>query len=256
MTPAQFHDWGWRIPFLLSALLIAVGMWVRLKLTESAAFKAALAREPPAAVPFAELMRDHFRPTLAGMFAVVACFALFYLTTAFSLGYGTTALHYSRQTFLEVLLAAIPFMAIGIVISGYWSDRASPGRVLMVGCVLTVVAGALLGPMMGSGSLVLIWLFLAASLVVMGFVYGPLGAWLPSLFPARVGYTGVSIAFSVGGIIGGGLTPSIAQWLAPRYGLASVGVFLGAAGVTSFLALLSLRPRRARGQSVAELGPL
>ncbi len=257
MTPEQFRDWGWRLPFILSALLVALGLWVRLKLTETRAFKAALAAAPPAQVPFTELMRDHLRPTVAGMFAVVACFALFYLTTAFSLGYGTQVLHYPRQTFLEVLLAAIPFMAIGIVISGYWSDRANPGRVLISGCALTILSGMLLAPMMGSGSLVLIWLFLSGSLVVMGFVYGPLGAWLPSLFPARVRYTGVSIAFNVGGVLGGGLTPTIAQWLAGHGGLEYVGLYLGVAGIVSLVALLFLREsnRRqiARGVGV---GPL
>ncbi|WP_374471147.1 MFS transporter [Phenylobacterium sp.] len=243
LTPEQFEAFGWRIPFLLSVVLVGVGLWVRLKLTETPAFAAALQEAPPPPVPFAELFRRHTLATLGGTFAVVACFAIFYITTAFALGYGTTRLGYSRETFLGVQLAAIGFMAAGIVAAGYWADATSPRRVLMAGCVLTVLTGLVLGPMMGSGSLFLIWAFLSLGLVMMGLVYGPLGAFLPSLFPARVRYTGVSMAFNVGGIIGGGMAPIAAQWLADRGGLEWVGLYLAAAALISFLSLLALRPR-------------
>jgi MFS family permease len=243
LTPDQFEAWGWRLPFLASVILVGVGLWVRLKLTETPAFAAALEAEPPAKVPLAELFRRHALATFGGIFAVVACFAVFYITTAFALGYGTTRLGYSRETFLAVQLGAIGFMAAGIIAAGYWSDAASPRRVLMAGCLLTVLTGFALGPMMGAGSLALIWAFLALGLVMMGLVYGPLGAFLPSLFPARVRYTGASVTFNVGGIIGGGLTPMAAQWLAERGGLGLVGLYLSGAALVSFLALLALRPR-------------
>ncbi|HVI33936.1 MFS transporter [Phenylobacterium sp.] len=243
LTPAQFMAWGWRIPFLLSVVLVGVGLWVRLKLTETPAFAAALKAAPPPQVPFAELFRRHALATLGGTFAVVACFAIFYLTTAFALGYGTTKLGYGRETFLGVQLGAIGFMAAGIVLAGYWADATSPRHVLMAGCILTVGTGVLLGPMLGSGSLFLIWAFLSLGLVMMGLVYGPLGAFLPSLFPARVRYTGVSMAFNVGGILGGGLTPMAAQALADRGGLTPVGLYLSAAALISFLALMALKPK-------------
>lgn len=241
LTPEQFLAWGWRLPFLGSILLVGVGLWIRLKLTETPAFAAAAAEAPPPHVPVAELFRTHGRETISGIFAVVACFALFYLTTAFALGYGTTTLGYDRQTFLGVLLFAILFMAGGIVWAGYWSDASTPRRVLMAGSALTVVVGALLAPMLGGGSLWLVGGFLSLSLLIMGLVYGPLGAWLPSLFPARVRYTGASIAFNVGGIIGGGLAPVAAQYLASRGGLGLVGVYLAGAGLISLLALWPLK---------------
>lgn len=243
LSPAQFMAWGWRIPFLLSVVLVGVGLWVRLKLTETPAFAAALKEAPPPQVPFAELFRRHALATLGGTFAVVACFAIFYLTTAFALGYGTTKLGYGRETFLGVQLGAIGFMAAGIVFAGYWADATSPRRVLMAGCILTVGVGLLLGPMLGSGSLFLIWAFLSLGLVMMGLVYGPLGAFLPSLFPARVRYTGVSVAFNIGGILGGGLTPMAAQALADRGGLTLVGLYLSAAALISFVALMALKPK-------------
>ena len=142
----------------------------------------------------------------------------------------------------QLLLNGI--MAGGILASGYLSDRFSPRAVLMGGCIGGVVAGLLLGPLMGSGSLAGVFLFLALALLVMGFVYGPLGAWLPSLFPARVRYTGVSMAFNVGGILGGALAPMIAQSLAQRGGLQPVGLYLSGCSLVSLIALaLVKRPR-------------
>ena len=182
LTPEQFQSWGWRLPFLGSILLVGVGLWIRLKLTETPAFQAAAHAAPPPHVPVAELLKTHARETIGGTFAVVACFALFYLTTAFSLGYGVTALGYDRQVFLGVLLVAILFMAGGIVWAGYWADKTNPRRVLMAGSLLTIAAGAALAPMMGSGSLWTIGVFLSLALVVMGLVYGPLGPGCPACF--------------------------------------------------------------------------
>ena len=243
LTQEQFIAWGWRVPFLFSALLVAVGLWVRLKLTETPAFKAALAKAPPPRVPLAEVLRDYPREVLGGVFGVVACFAIFYLTTAFALGYGTTTLGYTRETFLAVQLGAIVFLAVGILLSGIWSDRFDARRVLMAGCLGTVLIGFLLAPMI-SGSLMTTWLFLSAALLLMGLAYGPLGSWLPSLFPARVRYTGASIAFNAGGILGGAITPIVAQALAERGGLPHVGYYLSAAALISFVALLALRRPR------------
>lgn len=245
LTPEQFTAWGWRLPFLGSALLVAVGLWVRLKLTETPAFAKALAEEKPSEVPLAELFKRHFLPTLAGTFAVVACFAVFYIATAFALGYGTTVLKYSRETFLGVQLGAIGFMALGIVIAGCWSDASNPRRVLIAGCFMAVAVGALMAPMMTNGTLLSCWAYLSLALLTMGFVYGPLGAFLPGLFPARVRYTGASMSFNVGGIIGGGLTPMVAQALSTEGGLVPVGIYLGAAALISLVALIPLKHQQA-----------
>jgi len=243
LTQEQFMEWGWRLPFLASAALVAVGLWVRLKLTETPAFAQAISEAPPPRVPLAEVLRDYPREVLGGIFAVVACFAIFYLTTAFALGYGTTTLGYSRETFLAVQLGAIVFLAIGILAGGAWSDRLDARRVLMTGCAGTVLIGFVLAPLM-SGSLVTVWVFLSAALFLMGLCYGPLGAWLPSLFPARVRYTGASISFNAGGILGGAVAPIVAQALAERGGLPHVGYYLSTAALVSFLALLALRRPR------------
>ena len=149
----------------------------------------------------------------------------------------------ARETFLQVQLVAILFMAGGIVWAGFWSDASSPRRVLMTGCVLAVGAGFLTAPLLGSGSLPQIGLYLSILLLLMGFVYGPVGAWLPSLFPARVRYTGASVAFNAGGVIGGGLTPTIAAALTQAGGLVPVGLYLSGAALLSLIALLAYRRR-------------
>jgi MFS family permease len=239
LTPAQFHDWGWRIPFALSALLVGVGLWIRLKLAETPEFAASLAEAPPPKVPLAELVRLHWGPLLIGTFGAVACFALYYISTAFALSYGTKTLGYATQQFLGVQLGAILVMAVGIIAAAWMADQHwDERRVLMAGCVATIGAGFLMKPMMGSGSLLLVFAYLSLSLFLMGLVYGPLGAWLPSLFPPRVRYTGVSMAFNVAGVLGGGLTPVVATALATWGGLAPVGLYASGAALVSLVALL------------------
>lgn len=239
LSPEEFQRWGWRIPFLLSALLVIVGLWVRLRISETPAFARMVADERPPAVPLREAFAHHTPEIVCGTFAAVSCFAFFYLATAFALGYGTTTRGISRETFLSVQLLAILFLAAGILVSGYGSDRRSPRSVLAAGCILGIPLGFVLAPML-AGSVAAIFAFLAMALFVMGLLYGPLGAWLPSLFPARVRYTGVSIAFNMGGIFGGALTPFAAQALAERGGLAWVGGYLSLAALVSLLALALL----------------
>ncbi len=236
LTPPEFLAWGWRLPFLASAILVGLGLWVRLKLSETPAFAAAMARHETVAVPILDVLRGQWRETLAGTFAVIVCFALFYLSTAFALGYVTGTLGFDRRVVLAMLLVAILFLAAGIVVAGIWADRSSPRRVLVAGAAATLVVAALLAPMLGSGSLVAIAGWMALALFVMGFVYGPLGAWLPGLYPAPVRYTGASLAFNVGGILGGGIAPILAQALADRGGLRFVGLYLGGAAFVSLVA--------------------
>ena len=224
LTPAQFRDWGWRLPFNASVVLVGVGLWVRLKLTETPAFAKALKEAPPSHVPLAEVIKRYPLQVFAGLFAAIAVFATYYVITAFALGYGVSALHYPYAAFLGVQLGAIVFMALGIVVSACWADCFKPRQVLMAACLLTAPLSFLLAPMMSSGSLLAMWGFLSIAMFVMGFTYGPLGAFLPGLFPARVRYTGASMAFNIGGILGGGLTPFIATYLAGHAGLSPRGL--------------------------------
>jgi metabolite-proton symporter len=244
LTPEQMMDWGWRIPFLGSALLVAIGLWVRMRLAETPAFAAVLKKGPPESVPIVKVIRSYPAVTIFGIIGGIACFATFYMATAFLLGYGTMTLGYPRNQFLLVEIGAIIFMAIGIVLSGALSDKFSPRAVLIGGCITIVLAaGPLMAPMMQSGSILVVFIYLAIALLAMGLAYGPLGAWLPSLFPARVRYTGVSIAFNFATIFGGGLAPYISQSIAQDGGLVPVGYYLSACGAVSLAGLLLARHR-------------
>jgi MFS family permease len=245
LAPAEFLDWGWRLPFLASAVLVGVGLWVRLKLAETPVFSAALAKAPPPRVPVGTLLARYPLESLAGILSVISTFALFYLMTVFALGYGTSTLHIDRRDFLGVQLFAILFMAGGIVLSGYMADRTSPRVVMIIACVLTVPVGLMMEPMLTSGSLWQIGILLSAGLGVMGLVYGPLGAQLAGLFPPLVRYTGSSMTFSIGGILGGGVAPLLAKSLADNGQLDMVGYLLAGSGALSLLALLPFGgPRR------------
>ena len=242
LSEADFVSWGWRVPFLASALLVAIGLWVRLKIGETAAFKAALEHETPPPVPLTRLLRRYPWAVLAGCAGVIACFAIFYLATAYALSFGTGKLGYSRESFLTVQLAANCFLALGIVLAAVRSDRRSARRVLIEGAVATVVLGFVFGPGLASGSLPMVFLTLAAALLVMGFVYGPLGGWLPTLYPVSVRYSGVSLAFNAGGILGGAVTPILAQLMAAEGLGVQAGLLLSVAGVLTLLGVILARP--------------
>ncbi|WP_353230070.1 MFS transporter [Novosphingobium sp.] len=243
LPPAAFAAWGWRVPFLASALLVGVGLWVRLKIGETAVFRAAIAHVPPPRVPIGQLLRYHAGAVVAGTAGVVACFAIFYLSTTFALSFATSHLGYTMQGFLAVQLVANFALAVGIVLAGYWADQTSPARVLAIGAALTMVVGLVFGSGLASGSVPLVLATLAGALLVMGLAYGPLGAWLPTLYPTGVRYTGISIAFNCGGILGGACAPFVASWLALAGGVAYVGLFLTLAGAVTLTGVL-LAPKQ------------
>ena len=238
LSDADFEAWGWRVPCLLSAVLVAVGLWVRLRIGETPAYKEALEKAPPPRVPLGTVLRYHWGPTLAAAAGVVSAFAIFYLATAFALSQMTTARGVSRETMLALQLIANLFLAVGIVLSGIGSDRSSPRRMLVLGAAGTVVLGIVFGPVLAGGSLAVVCLTLAAALLIMGFVYGPLGGWMPGLFPVTVRYTAMSVAFNGGGVVGGAVAPIAAQMLSAAGGTNLVGLFLSVAGLVTLMGVI------------------
>jgi MFS family permease len=245
LSPEAFKAWGWRLPFAASVVLVGIGLWIRLRIGETPAFRKMIETAETSHVPTAEVFKRHPLPLLGATLAVIACFAIFYISTTFALGYGVGALKYDRQAFLGAQLLAMLFMAGGILAAGAMADRTTPRHVLIAGCLGTIVVGLAMGAMVVAGALTLVWAWMAAALLMMGLVYGPLGAYMPSLFPPRVRYTGVSIAFNVGGILGGGLAPIVAAKLAETGGAAPVGLYLAAAAVLSLIGLIPLKARYA-----------
>jgi MFS family permease len=247
LSDADFLAWGWRIPFLASAVLVAFGLWVRLKVGETPEFREALAREAPARVPFAQLLRHHSGALLAGSAGVIAVFTIFYLATSYALAQGAGVLGYPRETFLAIQLVTILFLAGGLLIAAVLADRISPRSVLMWGGAASMVFGIGFGPGLNAAGLPTVFMTLAAALFIMAFVHAPLGAWLSSLFPVEVRYSGISLAFTIGGIVGGALSPLFAQMLANAGRPNDVGLLISAAGALTFLGVMLSRPARASG---------
>ncbi|KIG04161.1 MFS transporter [Caballeronia concitans] len=244
LSDEQFRSWGWRVPFIVSAVLVALGLYVRLKIAETPAFRAALERHERVRVPIAELLSRYLGPTLLGAFAMVVCYTLFYISTVFSLSYGVATLHFSREKFLGLLCLAVVFMAIATPISAIASDRFGRKPVLIVGCIAAILSGFAMAPLLGSGNTAYVALFLIIELFLMGVTFAPMGALLPELFPTNVRYTGAGVAYNLGGILGASVAPYIAQLLANRGGLAWVGGYVSVAAAVSLLAVLAMRETR------------
>ena len=242
LSDEAFTAWGWRVPFLFSAILVGIGLWVRLRIGETPAYREALKKAAPPVVPLGVVLRRHWFPTLAASAGAVSAFAIFYLSTAFALSHMTAERGISREQMLALQLAANLFLAGGIVIAAIGSDRTSTARMLGIGAAATVGLGLVFGPVLAGGSLPLVFATLAGALLIMGFVYGPLGGWMPKLFPVTVRYTAISIAFNAGGIVGGAVAPIAAQMLSASGGAAMVGLLLSAAGAITLVGVIAGRP--------------
>jgi metabolite-proton symporter len=253
LTDKQFFAFGWRLPFLASAALVLLGLYVRLTITETPVFQAALQREEQVSVPMLTVFRRHLGTLIAGILVCLATFVLFYLMTVFALSWGTSALHYSRAKFLLIQLFGILFFAATIPISALLAERGR--RPVMIGVTVMIgLFGTVLAPLFlsGTGGVVLM---MALGLTLMGLTYGPLGTIVSELFPTPVRYTGSSLAFSMAGILGASLAPYIATWLAKDFGLQYVGFYLTASAAVTLFGLLLIRETRTEDLAIPPAEP-
>ena len=242
LSDAQFLAWGWRVPFLLSALLVIVGLYVRLKLSETPAFLRAIEQNERVAMPIGVVLTQHPLILLIATFTCLATFVLFYLMTVFSLSWGTGALAYPRGEFLTMQIVAMFVFAVGIPLSAVIADKRGRRTMLIIATVAILLFGFLFAPMFAKDQPLLVLAFLALGLFLMGLTYGPLGTAMAELFPTAVRYTGASLAFNLAGILGASLAPYFATSLARDYGIASVGWYLAGAALLTLFALLAIRP--------------
>jgi len=242
LTDDQFFAFGWRIPFLASAVLVLIGLYVRLTITETPIFEAAMAREQRSKVPIAEVIQKYTWTVVIGILSSLATFVLFYLMTVFALSWGTTALGYSRTTFLVIQLIGVVFFALTIPISAKVAEHGRR-RTLMWVTAGIAAFGFVFAPMLEAG-LTGATLMMVVGLSLMGLTYGPIGTVLSELFPTRIRYTGSSLTFNLTGIFGASLAPYIATWLAQHYGLQWVGYYLTGAAALTLVGILSIRETR------------
>ena len=242
LTDEQFFAFGWRIPFLASAALVLIGLYVRLTITETPVFREELKKREPVKVPMAEVFRKHSRALLMGILLSLTAFVLFYLMTVFMLSWGTSALGYTRDKFLMMQLFSILFFAAAIPLSALLAEGGRRPMLIAVNVGIALF-GLVLAPMFNAGTVGAV-ATMVLGMSLMGLVYGPLGTVLSELFPTSVRYSGSSLTFNMAGIFGASLAPSVATYLATNYGLQFVGYYLSGAAMLSLAGLLATRETR------------
>lgn len=238
LTPAQMLSFGWRIPFLASFVMVAIGLWVREKMQETPLFRLAQEKQQVTKSPLKDVFRTSWRQILKGTFIVSVTYTLFYTLSTWSLTYATTTLGFSNRAYLLLLMTAIVVFAAMILASSYLADFWGRKKMLMtISAALVVFSFAfpylLSGQHNTGGALT----FLVIGFFLMGFIYGPVGALLPELFSTKVRYSGSALAYNLAAIIGAAFAPTIATWLADTWGVKYVGLYLGVMAVLSFVAL-------------------
>lgn len=246
LSEADFMAWGWRIPFIASSLLVLVGLYVRLRITETPSFRKTLERNERVEVPMLTLFREHSRVLVLGTLIALTVFVVFYLMTVFSLSWGTSALGFSREEFLKLQMIGVLFFAATIPLSAVLADRFGRYPTLVVSNLLMIAFAFSFETLFSTGDASSTLLFLSIGLGLMGLGYGPLGTILSELFPTAVRYTGSSLAFNLAGIFGASLAPYAATWLATHHGIGSVGYYLAGAAVLALTALLLTGETRQR----------
>jgi metabolite-proton symporter len=239
LSNEEFFSYGWRIPFLASAALVLVGLYVRLTITETPVFREALNRRERVKVPMVVVFRDYPKTLVIGIMVSLATFVLFYLMTVFALAWGTGALGYSRERFLLMQLLGVLFFAATIPVAAVLAERGRRRTLIWVTAAIGVF-GLVMAPMFEAGPAGAL-LTLVVGLSLMGLTYGPLGTVLSELFPTSVRYTGSSLTFNFAGIFGASLAPYIATWLATNYGLQYVGYYLALSAALTLAGLAAMR---------------
>ena len=243
LTDEQFMSWGWRVPFIFSAVLVIIGLYVRVSLHETPVFAKVAAAKKQVKVPLGTLLSKHLRLTILGTFIMLATYTLFYIMTVYSMAYSTAPLPVGlglpRNEVLWMLMMAVIGFGVMVPIAGVLADRFGRRKSMITITTLIILFGLFVfQPLLGSGNPTLIMAFLLIGLSLMGLTFGPMGALLPELFPTEVRYTGAAFSYNVASIHGASVAPYIAAWLTGNYGLAYVGYYLASMAVLTLIALL------------------
>jgi metabolite-proton symporter len=251
LTNKQFFSFGWRLPFLASATLVLLGLYVRLTITETPVFEQARTRGEQLKLPVLAVFTHYTKSLVAGIMISLCTFVLFYLMIVFALSWGVSALHIPRDKFLLIQLVGVVFFAGTIPIAALLAERGR--RVVMLAVTASIgIFGLFFAQIFQAGFNGAVTV-MCLGLALMGLTYGPLGTIISEIFPTSVRYTGSSLAFSFGGILGASATPSVATWLAIHYGLNYVGYYLTASAVITFAGMLWIRETRDEDLALAPI---
>ena len=245
--------WGWRVPFLLSSILVIVGLVVRVQMEETPIFRMAQEQKKVVKSPLTEVFKKSWKEVIQATFLVAVTYTLFYTLATWSLAWGTKTveqgggnLGFTNQEYLLMLMIAVCVFAAFIVISCVNADKFGRKRVIIISsCCL--IAFALLFPFLldpsvvGQRNFAANLLFLCIGFALMGTAFGPIGAFLPELFDANVRYSGSGIGYNLAAIVGAAFVPTIATWLSHHWGVHSVGLYLGVMALCCLIAVLSCK---------------
>lgn len=242
LTPAQMASFGWRVPFLASAVLVIVGLWVCRKMQETPLFQLAQQKNTVEKAPLVEVFRKSWRQVLQGTLTMGVSYTFFFLLSTWSLSYATTALGFNNKEWLLLLMAAIVVFAAMILYSSILADKVGRKKVLITGTILIIVF-AFIFPFFfqGQHNLFGSLFFLFIGFLTMGVIYGPIGALLPELFPTSTRYSGAGIAYNMSAIVGAAFAPTIASFLVDKWGIHAVGIYLAIMSTVSLIALLTTK---------------
>nr|WP_050758333.1 MFS transporter [Corynebacterium lipophiloflavum] len=241
-----FMTWGWRVPFLMSAVMVAVGLWVRLQIEETPVFQQVIETDQKVSSPLSEVFAKAWRPLLQGTFIMVGCYTLFYLVTTWFLSYGIgsaaegVGLGIPYVDFLKLQLVCIFGFMLGIPVACRLADTYGRRPVLGLTSVAIIIYGLSFGWLLNPESFTMISLgvFLFLGMVLMGMIFGPMSAILPELFPSNVRYTGSGVSYNVSSILGAAIAPFIATALNASYGPQAVGIYLSVVTAISLAAIV------------------
>lgn len=245
--------WGWRVPFLLSSILVIVGLVVRVQMEETPIFRMAQEQKKVVKSPLTEVFKKSWKEVIQATFLVAVTYTLFYTLATWSLAWGTKTveqgggnLGFTNQEYLLMLMIDVCVFAAFIVISCVNADKFGRKRVIIISsCCL--IAFALLFPFLldpavvGQRNFATNLLFLCIGFALMGTAFGPIGAFLPELFDANVRYSGSGIGYNLAAIVGAAFVPTIATWLSHHWGVHSVGLYLGVMALCCLIAVLSCK---------------
>lgn len=238
LTEEQFTSFGWRVPFIASAVLVLVGLYVRLRIAETPAFEETLRTNRRVRVPIYSVLRGHFKTLILGTLMATVTFELFYLVYVFVQSWATSEFKVARAQILQIQLFSVLFFALTIPLAARVADRYGGRRTMIWVTLAILLFGMLFEPLLGNGAPLQIAVFLCLGMMLMGATYGPLGSVLADLFPTEIRYTGLSMTFNLAGILGASLAPYIAVSLARSYGLAYVGYYLAGGALLTLVAFL------------------
>jgi MFS family permease len=242
MSGDAFFAWGWRIPFALSIILVAIGLWIRLRILETPVFRNLVAERKIERTPILEVCRKQPGAIIAGALARTSEQGPFYIFTAFIFAYGTTALHASRDLLLAGVLAAVCVSTISIPLSGYLSDRIGRKKMYIIGCVTMGVFGFVYFGLVDTASPVLIFIAMVLSLIPHDMQYGPQAALIAESFTPRLRYSGASIAYQLASITAGGPAPLIATALFAKYNSSTpIAIYILVTAIISVIATTFLK---------------